>query len=167
MQSPRLRRGLLGFSRRSVRLALAVRDNELAKASERLVTLESRVARLLAELERVEAEAQAERAELQGQIEALERRASEAEVTLARREMLADELRTELGSARRLFLRHAARARALEAELEDLAARLWETRADLATATAGDTLIVVPDLEGAGTNGRHSGARQGPPTPRI
>jgi hypothetical protein len=154
MQAPRLRRGLFGYSGRSVRLALAVRDNTLAKTSERALAMESRAAQLTAELERLGAEAQQEGSALRTELDAAVRRAEGTEATLARREALAEELRFELAASRRLFLRQVARARSLEASLEDLAARLWQARAELeaargpAGALSPGPLIVLPDLDG-------------------
>jgi hypothetical protein len=158
MQAPRLRRGLFGYRGRSVRLALAARDGELARVSERALEMGSRAADLAAELEEVRAEADRQRSDLHARLDVLTLRAEEAEGTLARREALADELRFGLAASRRLFLQQVARTRSVEAALEDLAAELWQVRAQLEAARAPEApsgpIVVLPDLGGNGAPAR-------------
>ncbi|HEX9123785.1 MAG TPA: hypothetical protein VF984_10615, partial [Actinomycetota bacterium] len=79
MQAPSLRRGLFGYRGRSVRLALAARDDDLARASERALAIQAQAAELAADLDDLRAAADRERSELRARLDALDRRAEAAE----------------------------------------------------------------------------------------
>lgn len=141
MDGPRLRRGLFGYSRRSVRIALAERDARVLAATEREREARARVRELESRLAGAEALAFELRAEAGALLEGLEAQTArrlEAEDANNRREGVNDLLRAELAAARRDFLREHARAEAA-----------------LARAAAPQTgpFIVLPDLEAASGNG--------------
>ena len=161
MNAPRLRRGLFGYSARSVRLSLAARERELSESSGRAAAAEQRADALTQRTQAAEARC----AELDAELEVAARSAQEARATLAARDGLLDELRVELATSRRLFLRQVAHGRSLEATVEDLAAKLWQARAESAEgATPGEgsePLVVLPDLEAQAerSNGHPPAAR--------
>ncbi|HZP89844.1 MAG TPA: hypothetical protein VFC04_02480 [Actinomycetota bacterium] len=144
MDAPRLRRGVFGYSRRSVRIALAERDARILAAAEREREALARAGELesrLAGLEALALELQAEaRVMLEG-LEAETGRRLEAEDANDRREGVHDLLRAELAAARRAFLREHERAEAARAR---------------AAALEAGSLVVLPDLEAVSGNGSGS-----------
>src|SRR5581483_7354888 len=93
MDGPRLRRGLFGYSRRSVRIALAERDARVLAATEREREARARVRELESRLAGAEALALELRAEAGALLEGLE-------AQTARRDFLREHARAEAALAR-------------------------------------------------------------------
>jgi ABC-type transporter Mla subunit MlaD len=128
MEAPRLKRGLFGYTGRSVRLVLADRDGQFLRAIERGRETQAYAGELAAEVRAVLDDLEKQTARLR-----------EAEDAIERREDLHDLLRAELAAARRDFVRAHERAVSAEAALAEV----------LSERPSG--LIVLPEAAGNGS----------------